>query len=163
MRRTKGWRKPEGTIYVGRPSRFGNPFQIGVFGDAAACVEEYREHLVAARCGDNRRSSAYFHHINANLSMLTGHDLACWCKLDQPCHADVLLEMANDCQTRIRSTPPWCAHEQAWEVEVYSPGLGIWQTLRVCGPCMEDFTTRHFCIRNERRTVRLGPEGCGST
>lgn len=26
---------------------------------------------------------------------LRGKDLACWCRLDQPCHADVLLELAN--------------------------------------------------------------------
>ncbi|WP_019732123.1 DUF4326 domain-containing protein [Mycobacterium avium] len=26
---------------------------------------------------------------------LAGHDLACWCPPDQPCHADVLLELAN--------------------------------------------------------------------
>lgn len=29
------------------------------------------------------------------LAELRGHDLGCWCPLDQPCHADVLLELAN--------------------------------------------------------------------
>lgn len=31
----------------------------------------------------------------AEIARLRGHDLACWCPLDQPCHADVLLELAN--------------------------------------------------------------------
>ena len=31
----------------------------------------------------------------ARLPELRGHDLACWCPLDGPCHADVLLELAN--------------------------------------------------------------------
>lgn len=26
---------------------------------------------------------------------LAGADLACWCRLDETCHADVLLEVAN--------------------------------------------------------------------
>lgn len=95
LRRVKGWRKPEGVVYVGRPSRWGNPFKVGLFGDAAACVAEYRSHLEAAIGGDNQRSSAWFHHIAANLTMLRGKDLACWCPLDQACHADVLLEVAN--------------------------------------------------------------------
>lgn len=34
-------------------------------------------------------------HLLANLSELRGKNLACWCRLDQPCHADVLLEKAN--------------------------------------------------------------------
>lgn len=149
LRRSKGWRKPEGAVIVARPSRWGNPFVVELYGTPVECVKAYRDHLHAAALGDNLRSSAAFHHIAANLSMLRGHDLACWCPLNEPCHADVLLEVANDCQTRIRSTPPWCAHEQVWEVEVYSPGLSMWQTLCVCGPCMEDLRSRHFQIRAE--------------
>lgn len=33
--------------------------------------------------------------FRAWLAPLRGHDLACWCRLDQPCHADVLLDLAN--------------------------------------------------------------------
>ena len=83
LRRTKGWRKPEGAIVVARPSRWGNPYRVGVDGDRAACVRQYRDALVRGELAftveDVRRE-------------LTGHDLACWCPLEEPCHADVLLE-----------------------------------------------------------------------
>lgn len=79
--RTKGWRMPKGAVYVGRPSRWGNPFRgSGVEHDVAAF-----RYLVQARLD---RRPQY-------LAPLRGHDLACWCPLEQPCHADVLLELAN--------------------------------------------------------------------
>lgn len=34
--------------------------------------------------------------MSDRLPELRGHDLCCWCPLDQPCHADVLLELANE-------------------------------------------------------------------
>jgi hypothetical protein len=86
LRRTKGWRKPAGVVVVARPSRWGNPFRLGIDGDRATCVTRYREALVAGALGfsvdDVRRE-------------LAGHDLACWCPLELPCHAEVLLEVAN--------------------------------------------------------------------
>lgn len=114
-KRTKGWRMPEGAVYVGRGSDLGNPFRIyehckGPDGDwgiedtgrfrmpmghgwtregaAKAAVVAYRAALSEAYPpGSTAR---------AILAMnLRGHDLACWCALDQPCHADVLLELAN--------------------------------------------------------------------
>jgi hypothetical protein len=91
-RRTKGWRMPEGAVYVGRGSRWGNPFKVGdphpVFGwpmHPAEVVALYRgalePHRLLLRVMDGR--------------IPPGADLACWCPLNQPCHADVLLEIAN--------------------------------------------------------------------
>src|SRR5436189_3445314 len=87
-KRMKGWRIPEGAIYVGRPSKWGNPFVVGGAWDVASVVAIYRQWLL--------------NYYNAtglppkpNLSQLRGKDLVCWCPLDQPCHADVLLEFAN--------------------------------------------------------------------
>lgn len=88
LRRTKGWRKPEGAIVVARPSKWGNPFRVGPVDDGGMtrvqAVNAYRYHLAT-------------HPDIALLAqrVLRGHDLACWCALDQPCHADVLLEVAN--------------------------------------------------------------------
>jgi hypothetical protein len=86
LRRTRGWRKPAGVVVVARPSRWGNPFRLGIDGDRATCVRLYRQALLAGDLGvtteDVRRE-------------LAGRDLACWCPLDEPCHADVLLETAN--------------------------------------------------------------------
>lgn len=78
-KRTKGWKMPPNTVYVGRPSRFGNP--------AIATSDKERIHAVA-----------WFRaHIlpHLDVSALRGKNLACWCRLDQPCHADVLLEAAS--------------------------------------------------------------------
>lgn len=104
-RRTKGWRMPEGAVYVGRPSRWGNPFRVGApeaywMGpgmsspfrpqpvprmDAQHVTDIYRQ-MVVANCARFERGE---------VAELRGHDLVCWCPLDQPCHASVLLELAN--------------------------------------------------------------------
>ena len=95
-KRTKGWRMPEGAVYVGRPSRWGNPFRVGALTpdgdppelqhratrtDAVEMFEDYMAGLLIDKPPD--------------VSELRGRDLACWCRLDQPCHADVLLDIAN--------------------------------------------------------------------
>ena len=83
-KRTKGWKMPEGAVYVGRPTKWGNPIRIGYGRSRAEAVEMF--HRIAF--GDGRR-------IDEIRSHLRGKDLACWCSLDQACHADVLLEIAN--------------------------------------------------------------------
>lgn len=86
-KRTRGWRMPENTVYVGRPGRFGNPYQgLG----RADAVELFKDMLSRAPLGDDGRTVQEYIRLN-----LSGKNLACWCPLDQPCHADVLLELAN--------------------------------------------------------------------
>lgn len=87
LSRAKGWRKPENTVSVARPGRWGNPFRIGDFGIPAAAdaVIRFREWLDGRVVGPPQPDP----------SLLRGKNLACWCRLDQPCHADVLLEIAN--------------------------------------------------------------------
>lgn len=97
LRRTKGWRKPDGAITVARPTKWGNPFPVTgetPFGREDA-VRMYRELLVDGEAwfaGHRFTGDRPPIHL---LSDLRGRDLACWCPLDSPCHADVLLEMAN--------------------------------------------------------------------
>ncbi|MEN0084016.1 MAG: DUF4326 domain-containing protein [Leifsonia sp.] len=98
LSRRKGWRKPDNTVVVARPSTWGNPFKVGTMamietewrGEAATiefdmtpalAVELYRQRSV--------------HSTREVRAALAGKNLACWCPLDQPCHADVLLEIAN--------------------------------------------------------------------
>ena len=86
--RTKGWRMPEGAIYVGRPSRWGNPFRIGApdrFSNVSSVEESVRLFRALITAVPDR----------FDVAPLRGHDLVCWCPLDQPCHADVLLELAR--------------------------------------------------------------------
>lgn len=103
LRRTKGWRKPEGAVVVARPSRWGNPWKVGdrfIYGGVNRLID--REFAAALYRGDletggfpSYRDCAIWIDIDLVRSELRGRDLACWCPTDQPCHADVLLELAN--------------------------------------------------------------------
>ncbi len=70
-------------IYVGRPTQWGNPFEIGRDGDRAAVIKKYEEWL---RGQPN---------LMRALGELKGKVLACWCA-PKPCHGDVLLRLANE-------------------------------------------------------------------
>jgi len=85
LRRSKGWRKPPGAVVVSRPSRWGNPFPVD--GDEVPD----RETSVALY----RAWAATDPPELADVEVLRGRALACWCPLGGPCHAEVLLELAN--------------------------------------------------------------------
>jgi hypothetical protein len=74
---------PDGAVYVGRPSKWGNPYAIGRQGNRQEVIFKYREWIQTMVSLGKR-----------DLSELRGKDLVCWCK-PLPCHADVLLELAN--------------------------------------------------------------------
>ena len=99
LKRTRGWRKPEGAIVVSRPSRWGNPWKIGPETVPEEVVAEYRAAVWRAtgaiRMGSKSVGETYIPSEEEIQRDLRGHDLACWCPLDEPCHADVLLEIAN--------------------------------------------------------------------
>lgn len=109
LRRTKGWRKPEGVIVVSRPTMWGNPFRAEAFMNAGycydlaearqCCVDAYRDWVMLGELSEWFGGSPVLRDqnewIRKHIWDLMGHDLACWCALDKPCHADVLLELAN--------------------------------------------------------------------
>lgn len=98
--RASGWQMPPNTVYVGRPGKWGNPFEVGIHGPRAVCVELYRRLAAGYLCISNTRVHVE-EQRRARVAMTTarrelrGKNLACWCSLDGPCHADVLLEIAN--------------------------------------------------------------------
>lgn len=104
MRRDKPWRgdHPKAVI-VARPSLFGNPFTIKAASEAGyrnprlAAIGAFRDWLSGDpwACGCLDDYEVQRRAILARLPKLRGRDLACWCPLDQPCHADVLLDLAN--------------------------------------------------------------------
>lgn len=97
-KRTKGWKKPVGAVCVTRGTFWGNPFVVRpdlehgtavgasyiAVGTAQDAVETYQEYL--KECPDL---------VAAARKNLRGKNLACYCALDEACHADVLLEIAN--------------------------------------------------------------------
>ncbi|CAN5144593.1 hypothetical protein BH11ACT6_BH11ACT6_34640 [soil metagenome] len=104
---------PKGAVYVGRPTKWGNPFRVGdgriykigaVTGLALTPADAVRLYWLAVRRGHYRVHTPSAvgwveHPMTATVPdvqrELTGRNLACWCPLDDPCHADVLLEIAN--------------------------------------------------------------------
>lgn len=94
-KRTKGWRMPPNTVYVGRPSVFSNPFKVTAYRSLVECVQRFRSMMKGEydNCAQYRIKRLA---IMESLHRIKGKDLCCWCPLDQPCHADVLLEIANE-------------------------------------------------------------------
>lgn len=101
IRYRRGIRLPADAVYVGRPTKWGNPYKVG---DKSFTVG--RVHLDRPGGADrNDAVWAFRHALLWNLLPITvediqrelsGHDLACWCPLDnQPCHADVLIEICR--------------------------------------------------------------------
>ncbi len=78
---------PANAVYVGRPTKWGNPFRLSDGLSQAEVVNRFRRWITEDAVPQNE--------LRAALSELRGNDLICWCRLDQPCHADVLIELAN--------------------------------------------------------------------
>ena len=78
---------PAGAVYVGRPSRWANPFRIG--------LREGEFTRLAALRRFCRYLEQHPELVSAAKVLLRGHDLVCWCKESDPCHADVWLEVVN--------------------------------------------------------------------
>ncbi|MBI5950208.1 MAG: DUF4326 domain-containing protein [Chloroflexi bacterium] len=126
-KRTRSWKMPENTIYVGRPTRFGNPFIVrpSLYGDKYQVAHE-SDHIGAIAEFTTKREAQteavrlfekWFNNSIADIgtelhdfrnkygwggfalasvvNVLRGKNLACWCKEDEPCHADVLIRLAN--------------------------------------------------------------------
>lgn len=142
LRRTKGWRKPEGAVSVARPTKWGNPFKLaertalarvpaidfpdqpweyegrisadGMRHDfhhpGGAVTEVHVRYMTRAEIVDAFRAlvngggwplgrehhwDCMYPSVQEIRAELAGKDLACWCPTYEPCHADVLLEIAN--------------------------------------------------------------------
>lgn len=107
LSRAKGWKMPPNTVKVDRTTKWGNPFVVGRDGTQAECVEAFgfiageeasldlmaRMQVPAGSLDATKKVLA---ELEADPTPLRGKNLACWCRLDEPCHADVLLRLAND-------------------------------------------------------------------
>ena len=81
---------PPDAVYVGRPSKWGNPFRVGmrhngIILNRKGVISAHKDHLLLSTEG---------HILTSQIKELRGKDLVCWCA-PLPCHADILLELAN--------------------------------------------------------------------
>lgn len=79
----KGQEPAEDYVYIGRPSKWGNPFVIGPGGDRAAVIRRYAEWIVDQPA------------LLLALPELRDKRLGCYCRPEKPCHGDVLAAMAD--------------------------------------------------------------------
>jgi hypothetical protein len=103
LSRRKGWRLPANTVKVDRTTKWGNPFIVGKPSaySGGRPVQDKRHAFVLFRAvaPDNEALVA------AARAELRGKNLACWCKIGEPCHADILLEIANRPPSEPALTP----------------------------------------------------------
>lgn len=93
-KRERGWRAPPSAVYVGRGSCYGNCFDWQLYMKNYGSTE--REAKQWAKNAFDKVWSAHAHDDYAPLlDAIRGRDLMCWCGPDDPCHADILLKLAN--------------------------------------------------------------------
>lgn len=113
LRRTKGWRMPENTVKVDRTTRWGNPFAppyvypelaVPLFRDLMSGYfnPAQLQHLSDTDFSAVSAAKEAWKRRGRSLSDLRGKNLACWCKPGSPCHADVLLKLANPSPARLQ-------------------------------------------------------------
>lgn len=122
LRRTKGWRMPENTVKVARPTKWGNPYRVGHanFAPQLVLAKDHGVIMPAPKYIDSTEMAVRMLEILIHSNVadpllvlpnypspaeiraeLRGKNLACFCPLTDaqgnhvPCHADVLLELAN--------------------------------------------------------------------
>lgn len=109
-KRTKGWRMPPNTVSVTRPGEFGNMFKVGGYyriGNGSPGFSYIEAHPAWAdisytQCRSTQQAVDMYEEYRSKYPLsqkqkekLKGKNLACFCPLDKPCHADVLLKIAN--------------------------------------------------------------------
>jgi hypothetical protein len=83
---------PEGAVYVGRGSQWGNKYRVGLntlYGQSVMVGRQMAVNLFRNYASSLAVAKPEW------IAPLKDHDLACWCPLDEPCHADVLLELSR--------------------------------------------------------------------
>lgn len=92
---------PPNTVKVDRSTKWGNPFRAGYHDTAENCAYRFKQ-LVSTGivdksfdffCLDEQHDTLDI--VQLDLHELRGKNLACWCKIGEPCHADELLKLAN--------------------------------------------------------------------
>ena len=93
-KRTRGFKHPIGTKFVTRPSKFGNPFEsaesFAAWLESGDVASDLLKPMTPEELIERRQW------IMANVHTLRGKLIACFCGLDDQCHADILARIANE-------------------------------------------------------------------
>lgn len=107
LSRKRGWRMPPNTLKVDRSTPWGNPFVVGPHGTAGECVYLFTWLASGAIClssGNVDRQGAWLEkwksEAKRGFPSLRGKNLACWCRIGAPCHADAMLLVVNQPRRR---------------------------------------------------------------
>lgn len=102
-KRIRGQKLPDGVVYIGRPTKWGNPYKVKGELTAKIAIILYKEYLNQYSNDDEHYPYRKIKH-QLNVNHLKGKDLACWCGKWEPgepridCHGVVLMEIANGLQ-----------------------------------------------------------------
>lgn len=105
LSREKDWRMPPLTVKVDRTTRWGNPYRVGEPVDMKQARRYGWKMKMPGRVCENAEQAVKLFGLSIAFDDATkwvlrqelrGKDLACWCRLSDPCHADVLLLYANE-------------------------------------------------------------------
>jgi hypothetical protein len=139
-KRTAGWKLPENTVCVTRPSIWGNPFNAKKYGTEHATLL-FKKHIIEhfgkflpthhgkfqATEGQAKQlgytgaltGAPFMNELQKYLLPLVGKDLACWCKEgSEHCHADVWLRLAEWYGQYINATKIWEPKLQLQDIEI---------------------------------------------
>lgn len=122
LSRARGWRLPDNAVNCARPGKWGNIFIVGRDGTRAQCVAKLivlQQGFVALHgpVSVDDQLAMWRRLRPRSIAALQGHDLACWCPLDdEPCHCDLYLHLANG-----TPLPAWAARP----IELPSIRLGM--------------------------------------
>lgn len=169
LERTKGYRKPEGAIVVTRASKhYGNPFRVGrrVFEIEPRRSRDRSPGLTGNRVNITHRLAVELYRAWVNehpellariRTELAGKDLACFCKLGEPCHADVLLELAHPVSVGrtgvdFNITPPPTGY---WPAGGPSGFSGVIGGLNMPGSGLTDASVLVVAARNEADRIHM--------
>lgn len=109
-KRTKGWKKPIGAVNCTRPGNYGNPFTVEKYGlekslklfdmfftesTIYAFPAEARQDAMSSKLFTHYKRSDFASTTDMIVKELKGKDLMCFCPFDKPCHANILLVIAN--------------------------------------------------------------------
>jgi hypothetical protein len=91
-KRTKNWKAPSGTVYVGRPTRWGNPFKVDSYTpNRTECIETFRDMLITRQHGTPLWFDDFY-----LVPLKNKKYLSCWCKIGELCHADIWINFLNE-------------------------------------------------------------------